>query len=300
MEFTTEIKKKRLTGIGGSEIPAILGVSEYSSPYKVWAIKTGREAPFTGTKWTTAGSILEGAVAQFFEKETQYRIIKSSAKPQVLVHPKYSYAIGMVDRKYIAKVKTGKGVLECKTTQKPLDDPYESWFAQLQWYLGITGAMYGSIAWLERGLDFKYKEYEYDPGFFNYMIEIATDFWENNILKDIPPDPMNVEDIMKMYPRHVEGLKIDATPEMISAHEQLKSTRDAIKELESKETELSDAIKFAMKDAEMVVTAGKPLFTWKTSASSISFDVAKLKESDPDVYNAYCYEKPGSRRFLIK
>lgn len=300
MEFTTEIKKKRLTGIGGSEIPAILGLSEYSSPYKVWALKTGREAPFTGNKWTTAGSILEGAVSQFFEKETQYRIIKASAKPVVQVHPKYSYVIGMIDRRYIAKVKIGKGVLECKTTQKPLDDPYESWFAQLQWYLGITGSMYGSIAWLERGLDFKFKEYEYDPEFFNYMVGVATEFWETNILKDVPPEPMNVDDIMKMYPRHVDGKAIDATEEMIVAHSELKTVRDTIKTLEQRETELTDSIKFAMRDCEIVKSGIKPLFTWKTTAPIHAFDKDKLKESDPDVYNAYCYEKPGIRKFLIK
>jgi predicted phage-related endonuclease len=205
----------------------------------------------------------------------------------------------MPDRFYIGN-KIGKGILECKTTQSSLEDVPETWFAQLQWYLGIVGLMYGSVAWLEHGLDFKYHEYEFDPDFFNFMLEEVRKFWENHILTDIPPDPINVADVEKMFTRHVEGSKIDATPELIAVHQELKTVRYALKELEAKETDLIDKVKFVMKDTEVIINGTKPLFTWKATAPVKRLDISGLKEGDPDVYNAWLTETPGVRKFLIK
>lgn len=299
MEFTTEIKKKRMTGIGGSEVPAILGLSKFSSPYKVWALKTGREQPFTGNKYTTAGSILESAVVDFFARETNYRIIKASAKQRVFVHPKVSYAIGMPDRFYFGN-RVGRGILECKTTQTPVDDVPEAWFAQLQWYLGIVGLMYGGIAWLEHGLEFKHKEYEFDPDFFNFMLDEVSRFWNEHILADVPPDPINVDDVLSRYPRHAEGLAMEATPEMVAVHAELKELRERKKQLDDRETELTDAVKIAMRECERIETGTGTLFTWKASKDSTVFDMDRFKSENAELHQKYLIEKPGSRRFLIK
>jgi predicted phage-related endonuclease len=294
-----EIKKQRMKGVGGSEVPAILGLDKYSSPYKVWLVKTGRESSFTGNKYTQAGIILESAVVEFFQKETKYRVIKSSAKQKLYVHPKVDYAIGMPDRFYFGN-KIGKGILECKTTQAMIDDVPESWFAQLQWYLGIVGLMYGGVAWLERGLDFKYQEYEFDPDFFNFMLEHVRIFWENHVIKDVPPEPINIQDVERMFTRHIEGSKIEATPELINTHDEIRSLRATIQELETRETELVEKVKLAMRDNELMMSGTKPIFSWRTTAPIHLFDSKALKEADPDVYNAWVVEKPGIRKFLVK
>lgn len=298
--LTAEQHKARKRGIGGSEVPGILGLDKYSSPYQVWLRKTGREEPFRGNKYTQAGNILESAVVEYFQQETKYRIIKSSADQKLVVHPKYEFAIGYRDRLYVKTATVGKGVLECKTTQQMIDDVPETWFAQLQWYLGVSDLSYGAVAWLERGLDFKYKEYDYDPEFFNYMIERVGEFWDNYIIPDVPPPPMNIEDINKMFTRHIEGTKMDATPEMIAVHEQLKEIRATLKVHSETEEELTNSVKFAMRDNEVVLNGTTPLFTWRSSKPSMVFDKDKFKEENPELHDSYLVEKPGSRRFLIK
>jgi putative phage-type endonuclease len=300
MATQTEIHKAHKRGIGGSEVSAILGLDKYSSPYKIWLIKTGREESFKGNKYTVAGNRLEPAVVEYFQEETKYRVIKSSANQKLVIHPKYEFAIGYRDRLYIRNSTIGKGVLECKTTQQMIDDVPETWFAQLQWYLGISDLSYGAVAWLEKGLDFKYKEYEYDPEFFNYMIEHVREFWESYILPDVPPPPMNVDDINRMFTRHIEGSKMDAGPEMISVHNELKTVKEKIKELETRETELSDRVKFAMRDTEVVLEGTKPLFTWRTTAPIHSFNKDAFKVANPDLYEHFTEEKPGIRKFLVK
>jgi len=46
--------------------------------------------------------------------------------------------------------------------------------------------------------------------------------------------------------------------------------------------------------------AGETLATWKTAKSSKRFDADLLKKAMPNIYDQFCVEKSGSRRFLIK
>lgn len=289
----------RMKSIGGSEVGAILGVDEYSSPYKVWLSKTGREDTSVDNKYTKAGLILEPAVAEFFEKETGYRIIKQSANQRTYYHPQFPFLSGTPDRRYIGKT-IGQAILECKTTQVTYDEPPEKWFIQLQWYLGIVGMRSGALAWLERGLDFKFREYEYDNDFFEYLVEEVRKFWENHVLKDVPPDPISIEDINSIYKRHNEGLLIDATPEVLAVYEELKTVDAILKEAEKRKEELTGSLKMFMRDAEAIIHNARSLVTWKTSKSSMLFDRDKFKAEEPELYNKYLIEKEGSRRFLIK
>lgn len=300
MEFTTEIKKKRLKGIGGSEVPSILGLSEFGSPYGVWLAKTGRSDVQVDNKYTRAGNILESAVAEYFEQETNCRIIKASAGNKTFRHPKYDFAIGTPDRTYISTQKTGKGVLECKTTQRSFDDVPEGWFCQLQWYLGILGLMYGGVAWLEHGVDFKYKEYEYDHEFFEYMVEAVQTFWTENVLKDIPPDPINSADVEKMFSKHREGKVLEADSTIISVHGELIQVKGAIKDLEARESELTESLKMVMRDAEAIMLGTKPLVTWKSSKDFQKFDEIKFKLANPEIWSQCQITVSGSRRFLVK
>jgi len=292
-----EARKK---GIGGSEVSAILGIDDFSSPYKVWLDKTGRESSSVDNKYTRAGLILESAVADYFEQQTQYRIIKASAQQTTVTHPKYEWAIGTPDRRYIATQKIGKGILECKTTQYAYDDIPEKWFVQLQWYLGVVESAYGSVAWLEHGLDFKYKEYEFDRDFFDYLIDAVNKFWHENVLKNVPPEPINSADVERMFSRHREGSVLEATPEIISAHTELVTVRSAIAELEGKEKELTELIKTVMRDNETIMAGSRPMFTWRTAKPSQQFNKEKFKTDHPELYDKFVVEVPGSRRFLIK
>jgi predicted phage-related endonuclease len=296
-EAQLDFRKK---GIGGSEVASILGLDEYGSPYKVWLAKTGRQDSHVDNKYTTAGRFLEDAVSVFFQHETKYRIIKASAKPTAYVHPMYEFAHGMPDRRYIGTGKIGQGILECKTTQRTLDDIQQAWFCQLQWYLGVVGSLYGGVAWLERGLEFKYREYEYDSDFFDYMLGKVSDFWLNNVLKDIPPEPLNVEDVQLMFKRHTEGQIIQATPEILYAHGQLAELKEAIKAAEEEKTKLEDQVKMVMRDAEAVMNGAEYLFTWKASKDTKSFDKDRFKAENPNLWENYLVDVAGSRRFLLK
>ena len=55
---------ERLTGLGGSDIGAILGLNPWRTPYQVFLEKTGQAEPFTGNLQTRFGSYAEEFVAR--------------------------------------------------------------------------------------------------------------------------------------------------------------------------------------------------------------------------------------------
>jgi len=70
-------------GIGGSDIPAIIGVNPYKTAYQLWLEKTGQVPPVQDNKYMRAGRKLEQVVADFFAEETNAKIIPSPGTVQI-------------------------------------------------------------------------------------------------------------------------------------------------------------------------------------------------------------------------
>ena len=60
--------------IGGSDAGAVMGMNPYSSPFAVWAEKTGKVEGFAGNLTTKVGAYLEDLVAQLFTEETGKKV----------------------------------------------------------------------------------------------------------------------------------------------------------------------------------------------------------------------------------
>jgi len=81
----------------------------------------------------------------------------------------------------------------------------------------------------------------------------------------------------------------------------LKQIKEQIKTLEAHEAEYITAIQNFMGNKAILETmAGETLATWKSAKSSKRFDADLLKKAMPNIYDQFCVEKNGSRRFLIK
>jgi putative phage-type endonuclease len=297
---TATITKPRSRGIGASEISAVLGINQYKTPLKLWRIKVGLDEDDEGNVFTIAGNMLENAVADYFQEFSGHRVIKRSAKVYSVDHPTLSHIFCSPDREYFDK-EGGKGVLECKTTQKDIDkDDFPlDWFCQLQYQMGILGLKKGAIAWLKRGLDFDYMEFDFDQEFFDTLVLRATDFWENHVLAGVEPPMINEDDVNLKYPVSTE-LVIEATDEMVEVYHDIVKLDTEIKEKTKKLDFMKEQVKLSMKDAGRVDYSGQTLFTWKTSKDSFIVDGDKLEKNYPEVYKDVLKKKASSRPFLIK
>lgn len=149
----------RRGAIGGSDAAAILGLHPYSSPYSVWADKTGRLPDKPDNEAMRLGRDLEEYVAARWREATGKRTHRVHA---MLYNRELPFAHANIDR-WVVGENAG---LECKTTSvlnlkrfKGGDYP-DRYYAQCVHYMAVTGAArwYLAVLVLNQGL-------------FHYVIE---------------------------------------------------------------------------------------------------------------------------------
>lgn len=109
---TPEWHALRATGIGGSDVAPLLGLSRWSSPGKLWRLKTGREQPDPGNEFTERGTALEPAVLARYEAET-LRLVGPG--PSFLRHPRWDEGVRLLANVDALHLDDGS-IVEAKTT----------------------------------------------------------------------------------------------------------------------------------------------------------------------------------------
>ena len=198
--------------------------------------------------------------------------------------------------------------------------------------MGILGADAGTLCWITGSptLHFGYAEVPFNRPFFDALIERIDRFWNGNIGKDIPPADTNAADTLRRYPKSRKGLTADADKAIFELWKSLKDCRTELKELEERETNLTDALKMATGEAETLSYADtdtgevRMLATWKSSLkevfdekafqkefpekwmkygkpeTTVTLDRKSLEKDEPEIYARFSSKVSGSRKFLIK
>ncbi len=297
--------KVRESGIGSSEVATIVGLNPWETPYQLWRRKVGLDAPKQENFAMKAGHYLEDAVAQFWHDETGRDIIKASAgdwiirdneRPYLQVSPDRTFWLGE------SRSPSEKGILECKTTQMSIDgdDLPKHWFCQVQYQLGVAGYRTGSLAWLCSGREFGYRNLDFVPDFYGWLIEEVERFWVDNIQGRKEPAATNVSDVVLKFNRHTDGKIIETSEEIFEAYKSLKEVRRELDSIEARKSELEDKIKLAFGDAEGLSFGGQTIATWKAPKASTKFDAKAFQAAHPDLAREFTVPSQGARRFLLK
>ena len=305
--------KSREEGIGSSEVASVLGVNPYQTPYQLWLVKTGRVKEVEEENFLMkAGHYLEDAISRFCADEAGLDLVKSSAaefvvvdkdKPFMRVSPdRYAYPKGA------KKTAENKCIIECKSTQKPVDpdDLSRYWFVQCMYQQHVTRIHTTYLSWLIQGREFGYKRLAYDRDFCFFVEEEVERFWVDCVIGGQEPALVSVQDVLLKFPKHEEGKALTASDRLIEAWGELRDTNEKITRLTKTKEGLEEKIKTSMLDAERLVIPAfegnpeKTLATWKASKASEKFDVDALKKAEPEVYARYLKSVPGIRRFSLK
>ena len=291
-----DVTTNRHEYIGGSDIAAIMGMSRWKTPLKLWTEKTQKlPAPdLSNVEAVEMGVRLEQFVADLFSVKTGKNVRRA---PKLYAHPIYPYMVAHVDR-----LVTGTDeLLECKTCSVFKKDEWENddipqeYILQVMWYLGITGRKIGHIAVLIGGQSFKYKQIEFDQELFDQMVEAAKEFWEH-VQNDTPPAIMADDDetLKELYGEHNDFMielfpEDEKTTEATMAFEEkvayLQEIKAHIKSLEDEKKEIETGIKDIIKD-NLGIKTPKYVITWKTRKKS-SVDTKSLCENEPNIYAKY-------------
>lgn len=290
--------QERRSGIGGTDISGIMGVNKYKTPLSVYLDKIGKEEEIYETPQMIFGSRAEKLVVEYWEEATGIKTKEST----YVIDSDNDFLRGTPDRIY--EEADNLGVLECKTSLDmihPNDSRFMPFFCQIQWYMGLTGSKIGEVAILSRAsCEFERFKIDFDKEFFDKMVTFGIDFWNNHVLKKIPPAPINNNDLKSLFPDHMNNCYLEASEEVYTNIVHLREIKRKIKSLEQDARLKEFYIKEILKNAEGFKHNDEVIVTWKKSIDSKKFDSKEFKIEHKDLWEKFQISSPGSRRFLIK
>lgn len=257
----------RRQGIGGSDMPIILGLSNYKTPYQLYLEKIGEaDDSFEETPLQYWGNQLEEVIRQEFAKRNNVVV----ETPDTLVHPFYDFMLGNLD----GFVPSLNAVLEVKCSNQFMASEWGDlgsdtipmqYLVQVAHYCAVTNADCAYIAVLIGGWDYREYKYVRDLGLEESIIDAAKTFWKC-VQDRTPPAAVKEIDLRLMFPKH-DPSKVKTINKPIAEQlTTLADTRFKIKDLSAVEERYRFNIMQYMEDAEALVDEeGRPLVSWKAN-----------------------------------
>jgi putative phage-type endonuclease len=315
---------ERRSGIGGSDIAAILGLTPkgWKTALDVWLDKTGQSTEEIGNAEAAYwGTLFEGEIAREYGRRTGSSVQRVN---RILRHPDHEWAIGNIDRAIVApgsRVRVADdggtllgaaGLLEVKTTSAYKagdwgrdgdDDAVPVHYqAQVMWYLAITGQQWADVAALIGGQRMVIRRIHRDDETIAAMLERAHDFWHRHVLTRQPPEPTTAKDVERLFPSD-NGDAVEADDSLLAAYNAARIAKARLEQAEVCFQNAIDRIKLALGERSALTLNGQPLVTWRAAKPTRRTDwkeVAAALHAPDDVIAAHTTETPGSRRFILK
>lgn len=260
----------RRTGLGGSDIAAICGLSRYKSPMEVFLDKLGEIPPIEDNPKMKAGRILEPIVANWFAEETGMKVMKQNA---IFQHKQHPHMLANIDR-WLPGQNAG---LECKNTAEYCRGDWEGsqapteYVLQCNHYMAITGADRWMIAVLIGGWDFQWRVIERDEALIKNLITIEHEFWHNHVLTKIPPafSHQDSDYLKDKYSAAEADSCLDLPEEAYPIMESFYEADKALKAAETMKETAKNQIKGIMGNKEKAYWQGELKFTWKANKNGV-------------------------------
>lgn len=302
----TQWLAERRTGIGGSDIAAILGLSKWRTPLQVYQEKRGEIGGQDDNAAMRWGRYLEPVVRQAYADETGREV---RAAPDMLRHPRHAFLLANLDG-FVSADQPGTRIariFEAKTARSAdgwgevgSDEIPQPYLLQVQHYMGVTGFGVADVAVLIGGSDFRIYEVPADPELQEMIVDAAADFW-SRVQRGDPPEPVTVSDAVARWGRTSKSDLVMADGETIAAVARIRALRAQIASLEAQEDQARAVVMRALGECDTLVDgAGKTLVTWKASAAPQRFDAAAFKSSHPALAAAFTKAGEPIRRFIVK
>lgn len=280
-----ELRAKR---IGGSDIGAIIGVNPYKSIVDVYVDKT-EGSNFKGNELTHWGHMLEGTILKEFSNKHKELIVYEV--PYSVVN---DFLIANLDGALKDKETGDYGVLEIKTTslwnKKDWEDDVipQYYYAQVQHYLMLTGYKFAYIAVLIGGQQYKEFKIERSEEDISLIRNKATEFYQENLLKKIPPMPDGSDAYMqhlKKKAMEIENNEVRELPEFEEIAIRIKELARQKKLIEDEDKLLREKILHKMiEEKTLKAVAGKYKFNISERKTP---DIEKMTKENFEVMEKY-------------
>lgn len=305
--------EERKKSLGGSDVASVLGMNEYSSPYTVWAEKTGKLPPFEGNEWTKLGNDLEFYVAQRFCEASGLKVVNDNTTWR---NDKYPHLHANIDRRVVG-MRAG---VECKLTSEFNAKKYKNgefpdrFYAQCVEYLAVTELERWFLAVLIYGKGIKIYQMTripndevpewceasvyVDDGEIEAMVKATADFWEYVKSDEAPMtdgSDSTSETLRTIYPEsNGDTVSLMAFETDLQQYMTLKEAIDGIKK---QQEEVANRIKSYMQDASKG-ESDKFKVSWTSSVRN-TFDHKAFAKDNPGIDLSAYYKSTPTRTFKV-
>ncbi|MCY0957657.1 YqaJ viral recombinase family protein [Streptomyces sp. H27-H5] len=302
----------RRSGIGGSDVAAILGLDKYRGPRHVFEAKHGRDTD-GDNEAMEFGRELEDVIARTFSRRSGIAI---STPPGTLVHTERAWMLANVDRYALDAGGAVVAPVECKNRSEYQADDWEdgvpdSPAIQAHWYMAVGGWDYAWVVALIGGNRLKYHRLERDEELIGYLTEHCGSWYQRHIVEGFPPPADGLEATKELLGRLWTAKADDIVSVDPDLARDLRARRGdlraQIKALETALTEVENEMRLVNGPAEVAKCGNSVAWSWKQNgtfpakrfreahpelAAELTrlveeLDVDQLKEKHPDLYASF-------------
>ena len=230
--------KNRQTGIGGSDVAAILGLSKWKTPLDVYNDKIAENPVEESNASIEWGNRLEPVIRQKYADVTG---IPVTIPNTTFRHPEHPFMIANVDG-----LLPDGSVLEIKTArsgadwgEEGTDEIPEYYLTQVQHYMAVTGSKMCDVAVLIGASDFRIYHVDFDPEIAAMLIEEEKAFWQRVIDRN-PPAPRTYAEASAAFPRS-KMHTVEASDEILHDAAELEAVNRQIEELKERKAKSDTA-----------------------------------------------------------
>lgn len=294
--YRSEWLRWRRSGIGASDVAAILGISPWESPYSVWAKKTGRVGDIEETEAMEMGLALEPAIAELFHRRTGMWVVGAQTWCE---HPDEGWARATLDgwaaESPWSQIVDAVGGYEAKSTA----DSVKKWDelgvppmyqAQVQFQMWVTGmertwlgVLHGSF-----GLRFRHYLVERDEADIELIADRCRQFWVEHVEADVAPSvdghPATTATLKDLAAE--PGTAVELGRDVVAHVQVLADLKAAKKRLETEIDAESNAIRAALGSHTDGTVAGVPLVSWRAQQTTRP-DLDRLRAHFPRALKKY-------------
>jgi putative phage-type endonuclease len=307
----------RRAGLGGSDLAAILNISRWATPYKLWLEKTGRaEADDSGsTLAQRRGQALEPWILAEVQDQTPQLTVYRA--PYQLRHNLYPELLANVDGLATDTRRSGWGGVEAKRSSPWVraqwaDGPPAYYEAQVQHYLASTGLDWWMVAADLETDQIETWVIERDEAMIETIQAIERAWWQRHVIDDVEPE-VDASEIT------TQALTVVADPgaavvvdedDLAEIFTDLARARtDAAKAKADEDLAKNQIRQLMAEHTELLGDDGTKWATWRSGKPKSSTDWASvagrlaLAIGDPDtvtrLVEANTTTKPGTRTLRV-
>jgi putative phage-type endonuclease len=301
----------RRSGLGSSDVPAILGLVDYTPPLKVYLDKTGHDVDDAGEAayW---GTVNEENVARRWAMQNRSVIRRVG----LVAHVNHSHWMTTLDRRV-----TECPLAEDEQTPCALEVKTRSAFKSAQWHAGAPDDVTAQVLWQIVVNGYEHMHYavliggnEYHQGtiradqYTDVMDDITTavdKFWFDHVQAEVPPPPTGDGDALtrlfrRLHPARSGAVDIDRQDDALDALLDYGTHQRAESAAKKAKAAAKARMIAALGDAQSALIGGERAYSLEPSNAAPKVDFELMAERFPDAYAACVAPNPTERIDIAK